>query len=134
MPVDDRRINELFQKRESIKFDEFCRIMHDFGQHAHDAYFQETFRAFDRNDDGFITAKEIKKTMKDLGEILTDINKQRDMLKAADANRDGKLSRDEFRALFNYITQQASTPPLSPSNNGRPVNPFQSEIQEENLQ
>lgn len=130
MSVDERRIREIFQQRESIKFDEFCRIMQDFGQHAHDAYFHETFRAFDRNDDGFITAKEIKKTMKDLGETLTD-KQAKDMLKAADANRDGKLSREEFRTLFNYITQQATTPPLSPSvstsTNGRMINPFENE-------
>ena len=130
MPVDERRMGELFQTRDSIKFEEFCRIMQDFGQHSHDAYFQETFRAFDRNDDGYITAKEIKKTMKDLGEALTD-KQAKDMLKTADANRDGKLSREEFRTLFNYITQQATTPPLSPlvstSKSDHSMNPFQSQ-------
>lgn len=87
--------------------------MQDFGQYSHDAYFDETFRAFDRNSDGYITAKEIKKTMKDLGETLTD-KQAKDMLKAADANKDGKLSQDEFRVLFTYITQQATTPPVTP--------------------
>jgi Ca2+-binding EF-hand superfamily protein len=87
--------------------------MQDFGRHARDAYFNETFRAFDRNSDGFITAKEIKKTMKHLGEPLTD-KQAKDMLKTADSNGDGKLSRDEFSTLFNYITQQAITPPISP--------------------
>lgn len=131
MPIDEEKLTELFQNRNSITFDEFCRIMQEFGQHAHDAYFNETFRAFDRNADGYITAKEIKKTMKNLGETLTD-KQAKDMLKAADINHDGKLSRDEFRHLFTYITQQATTPPMSPSpitSNGeyktRSNNPFQ---------
>lgn len=114
MAVDESKINELFHNGNSITFDQFCRIMQEFGQHAHDAYFLETFRAFDRNSDGFITAKEIRKTMKDLGEKLTD-KQAKDMLKAADTNRDGKLSRDEFYHLFTYITQQTVTPPISPS-------------------
>jgi Ca2+-binding EF-hand superfamily protein len=109
MPVDKKKLKDLFQQRETISFDEFCRIIQDSGRHSHDAYFQETFRAFDKNSDGFITAKEIKKTMKELGETLTD-KQAKDMLKTADANGDGKLSKDEFRSLFNYLTQ-FTTPP-----------------------
>lgn len=114
MPIDEAKMKDLFQSRESISFDEFCRIMQDFGHYSPDAYFHETFRAFDRNSDGFITAKEIKKTMKNLGEPLTD-KQAKDMVKTADVNGDGKLSRDEFRTLFTYITQQVTTPPISPS-------------------
>ncbi|CAF1121691.1 unnamed protein product [Adineta ricciae] len=113
LTIDETRMRDLFRTRESITFDEFRQIMQEFGQHAPDAYLHETFRAFDHNADGFITAKEIKKTMKRLGEPLTD-KQAKDMLKAADTNQDGKLSLEEFRTLFNYITQQATTPPLSP--------------------
>ena len=109
MPIDEDKMKSLFQNRDSISFDEFCRVMQDFGQYARDAYFHETFRAFDRNSDGFITAKEIKKTMKNLGEPLTG-KQAKDMLKAADSNGDGKLSLDEFRSLFDYVTQQATSP------------------------
>ena len=58
--------------------------------------------------------KEIKKTMKDLGEPLTD-KQAKEMLKTADLNGDGKLSQDEFRLLFNQITQHATIPPRTPS-------------------
>jgi hypothetical protein len=109
--------------------------MRDFGQYQPDAYFDETFRAFDRNSDGYITAKEIKKTMKDLGETLTD-KQAKDMLQVADTDHDGKLSQDEFRNLFTYITHQATTPPISPSpmthtgeNKQRFSNPFKSETE-----
>lgn len=113
MPIKENRLREIFQNRESIRLDEFCRIMQEFGQQPADAYFKETFRAFDRNSDGFITVKEIKKTMKNLGESLTD-KQAKDMLKAADTDGDGRLSETEFRSLFDYVTQQATTPPISP--------------------
>ena len=114
MPFDKKNLKDLFHHRNNISFDEFCRIMQDFGPQSPDAYFQETFRAFDKNSDGFITAKEIKKTMKELGEPLTD-KQAKDMLKTADSNGDGKLSVDEFRNLFNYLTQFATSPPVSSS-------------------
>ncbi|UJR37814.1 hypothetical protein I4U23_030504 [Adineta vaga] len=113
LTINEAKMRDLFCNRDSIKFDEFRQIMQEFGRHAPDAYLHETFRAFDHNADGFITAKEIKKTMKNLGEPLTD-KQARDMLKTADANGDGKLSLEEFRTLFNYITQHAVTPPVSP--------------------
>ncbi|CAF0733397.1 unnamed protein product [Rotaria sordida] len=114
VPINEPKMKELFENRHNISFDEFCRIMQDYGQYAHDAYFQETFRAFDRNSDGYITAKEIKKTMKELGETLTD-KQAKDMIKTADVNGDGKLSQEEFRILFHHITQQTTTPPLTPN-------------------
>lgn len=118
MPFEEHRVRELFQNRDRITFDEFCRIMQEFRGHHPEAYFNETFRAFDRNADGYITVKEIKKTMKDLGETLTD-KQAKEMLKTADANGDGKLSREEFRTLFQYITRTASSP-SSPSTETSP--------------
>ncbi|CAF3295198.1 unnamed protein product [Rotaria socialis] len=104
MPMDETKLKDSFQDREDITFDEFCQIIQQHGSPTADAYFQETFNAFDKNCDGFITAKEIKKTMKELGERLTD-KQAKAMLKSADANGDGKLSKDEFRSLFNQLTQ-----------------------------
>ena len=44
----------------NITFDEFRQIIQEHRSPTADAYFQETFNAFDKNADGFITAKEIK--------------------------------------------------------------------------
>lgn len=46
---------------------------------------QKTFRIFDIDGNGFICADEIKKTMENLGESLTD-DEVKDMIKAADKN------------------------------------------------
>jgi Ca2+-binding EF-hand superfamily protein len=114
MPIDKNRLKDLFSHGHAISFDQFCRVMQDFSPSAPDAYFQETFRAFDKNADGFITAKEIKQTMKDLGERLTT-KQAKDMLKTADCNGDGKLSQDEFRVLFNQLNRFTASPPVSPT-------------------
>lgn len=56
------------------------------------------FNMIDRNNDGFITEKEIKTMMKGLGEKVRkkDIRK---MIKEADENRDGKISFNEFKTM-----------------------------------
>ena len=46
---------------------------------------KKTFDIFDIDGNGFISAEEIKKTMENLGESLTD-DEVRDMIKAADIN------------------------------------------------
>lgn len=52
---------------------------------------ENLFKMFDLNRDGFITEREIKKTMKNLGEKIKkkDVRK---MMKVADLNKDGKIS------------------------------------------
>ncbi|CAF2736995.1 unnamed protein product [Rotaria sp. Silwood2] len=116
MPMDTTRLKCAFQNRDNISFDEFCRIMQDYNSNSNNAYFQETFNAFDKNADGYITAKEIKRTMKELGERLTD-KQAKTMLKSADSDGDGKLSKDEFRTLFNHLAQftnsTLTTPPFT---------------------
>lgn len=104
MPIEETKMKDLFQEQNTLSFDEFCRIVRDHRSQSADAFFQETFRAFDKNSDGFISVKEIQKTMKDLGESLTS-KQAKEMLKVADINGDGKLSKEEFRHLFNQLTQ-----------------------------
>lgn len=111
MPVDKTRLKDFFPSGHSISFDEFCRLMRDCPPPTPTAYLQETFRAFDKNADGYISVKEIQQTMKELGEPLTS-KQAKEMLKAADLNGDGKLSMEEFRLLFNQLAQ---SPPVSPS-------------------
>jgi len=51
---------------------------------------RKTFKIFDIDGNGFISADEIKITMRHLGENLTD-DEVNDMIKAADKNGDGKI-------------------------------------------
>ena len=64
-----------------------------------DEEMENLFNMFDINKDGFITEKEIKLMMKNLGEKVRkkDVRK---MIKEADLNKDGKIS---FTGETNFI-------------------------------
>ena len=51
----------------------------------------ETFRIFDKDDDGFISVDELRHIMQSLGEKLTD-NELDDMIGEADSDKDGLIN------------------------------------------
>ena len=61
-----------------------------------------TFAIFDRNQDNFISRHEIRETMKNLGEFI-DENLIDEMMKTADIDHDGRISRDEFEKLLHDL-------------------------------
>jgi len=65
-----------------------------------DQEMQTLFNMIDKNNDGYITEKEIKSMLKGLGEKVRkkDIRK---MIKEADQNKDGKIS---FNGMSNVLT------------------------------
>lgn len=82
-----------------VDFKEFLNLMDNncLVQNV-DEEMQHLFSMIDRNNDGFITEKEIKIMMKGLGEKVRkkDIRK---MIKEADQNKDGKISFNEFKTM-----------------------------------
>ena len=58
----------------------------------------ETFRVFDVDGNGFISAAELRHVMVNLGERLTD-DEVDEMIKVADDDKDGKISYQEFVAV-----------------------------------
>merc|ERR1719436_1539685 len=55
----------------------------------------EAFKVFDKNEDGFISALELRDCMKNLGEKLTDAEVD-EMIREADMDGDGHINYDEF--------------------------------------
>ncbi|KAK8961476.1 hypothetical protein KSP40_PGU019278 [Platanthera guangdongensis] len=55
----------------------------------------EVFKVFDRDQNGFISAAELKTVMISLGEKLTDEEAEQ-MIKEADLDGDGKVNYDDF--------------------------------------
>ena len=51
---------------------------------------RDAFKVFDRNNDGYVSADEIKYVMKNLGHDLSDADVD-DIMKKADVNGDGRL-------------------------------------------
>ena len=56
---------------------------------------EEAFKVFDKDNDGFISAAELRHVMTNLGEKLTE-EEVNEMIREADANGDGRINYDEF--------------------------------------
>lgn len=59
----------------------------------------ECFRAFDKNNDGFISRQELEEVMSRLGENLSP-QEISDMMNEADTNKDGQIDFKEFKKLI----------------------------------
>jgi len=55
----------------------------------------EAFKVFDRDGDGFISAGELRHSMTNLGEKLSDVEVD-EMIREADLDGDGQINYDEF--------------------------------------
>lgn len=66
---------------------------------ASEAQIAETFKTFDRDNDGYITADEFKVTLGSLGEELND-ETIKEMIDEVDLNGDGKVDYKEFTAMM----------------------------------
>jgi len=106
----------------AIDFNEFIEMMV-----RKDAKVEEdvmhAFRVFDRDGDGYISVEELRLTMNNLGEPLTD-QEVRSMIEEADLDGDGRINFQEFARLMQTQQQQQvrsgsmSTPPSSASSSG----------------
>ena len=82
----------------SISFDEFCEVM--VVSMADDSFdegsLKESFRTFDMDGNGYISASELKTMMKRaMGEELTD-EEVDEMIREADLDGDGQVDFEEF--------------------------------------
>jgi len=84
----------------SLSFEEFLTLLRTLPhQQLNDAILLSAFKKYDVNGDGFITAKELRDTMRILGEDLNDANVQ-NMISAADTDGDGRVNYEEFLKLM----------------------------------
>jgi Ca2+-binding EF-hand superfamily protein len=60
---------------------------------------EKAFNFFDDNNEGSIDLEKLKKVAADLGEEV-DEKTLSDMIKAADIDKDGKISKDEFMRVM----------------------------------
>jgi hypothetical protein len=64
-----------------------------------DAELREAFQIFDTKNNGYITLMDLKDVMVSLGEKLSDVELE-DMIKEADANKDGKI---QFEGEYMHV-------------------------------
>ncbi|MFC5746544.1 EF-hand domain-containing protein [Actinomadura rugatobispora] len=61
--------------------------------------YRATFEMVDADGDGYISTAELKNVMRALGKEITD-TRAVEVMVDADANRDGRISLEEFAALM----------------------------------
>merc|ERR1712240_927253 len=82
----------------AIDFNEFIDMMVKRGAYAEDDV-AHAFKVFDRDGDGLISEDELRLTMNNLGEPLTEAE-VRSMIAEADLDGDGKINFQEFARLM----------------------------------
>ncbi|VUZ39047.1 unnamed protein product, partial [Hymenolepis diminuta] len=80
----------------TIDFPEFLTLMtRKMKETDEEEEMNETFRVFDRDGNGYISAAELRHIMMNLGQKLTDEEIDK-MIREADADGDGNISYEEF--------------------------------------
>ncbi|CAD6206422.1 unnamed protein product [Miscanthus lutarioriparius] len=81
----------------TIEFPEFLNLMaHKLKDTDSEEEVKEAFEMFDKDQDGYISAAELRDMMANLGEQQTD-EEVKGMIREADTNGDGLVSYDEFK-------------------------------------
>ena len=80
----------------TIEFSEFLNLMaRKMKDSDSEEQLKEAFRVFDKDQNGFISAAELRKVLTNLGEKLTD-DEIVEMIREADADGDGQINYKEF--------------------------------------
>ncbi|CAJ0948527.1 unnamed protein product, partial [Mesorhabditis belari] len=84
----------------SIDFEEFLGMMAEKMKNPiMDSDVRAAFQVFDKDGNGFISAKELRHVMTSLGEALTE-EEVDEMIDEADVNGDGQVNYEEFVAMM----------------------------------
>merc|ERR1712029_359832 len=99
-PTEDELLNLVMEVdldgNGTIEFPEFLEMMKaKAGEVDQESDLREAFKIFDRDRDGYIDMKELKKVTTMLGQQLTK-EEVEDFMREADVDGNGKLDYDEF--------------------------------------
>lgn len=85
----------------TIDFREFLDLMaHKMKDFDSDEELREAFKVFDKDQNGYISAAELRHVMINLGEKLTEEEVEM-MIKEADTDGDGQVNYEEFVRMMN---------------------------------
>lgn len=80
----------------TIDFPEFLNLMALKMKHKDSAeQLKEAFKVFDKDQNGFISAEELRRVMTNLGEKLSKVDID-EMIREADSDDDGQINYEEF--------------------------------------
>merc|ERR1719219_3214744 len=103
-PTEDELLNMILEVdvdgNGTIEFPEFLELMKMKAKEDDDAEtIREAFKLFDRDQDGYITCKELKKVTTMLGQPLS-AEEVDEFMAEADVDQNGKLDYDEFSRML----------------------------------
>ena len=88
-----------------LDFSEFCKMMQEKVDKGDDEEtMADAFKIFDRNDDGWIAADDIKDVMKRLAGIEMSDRQVSEMIKEADISGEGYIDYDEFVRMLMLVS------------------------------
>jgi len=96
-------INKIDDESGYLDFKEFCYIMSEVSKDQdQETSYKETFRVFSKDEEGCISADEIKFVLMHLPDNLT-FKEIEEMIVTVDKNNDGKINYSEFRVMLGAI-------------------------------
>lgn len=102
----DRNRDRRISKDEFQSFKSFLiNYEDDSHRKTFDSKSNSIFTLFDHNKDNYLSPQEIRDTMKNLGETIDD-RLLNEMMRTADIDHDGRISRDEFKKLLLQLEQR----------------------------
>ncbi|KAL2323510.1 hypothetical protein Fmac_027889 [Flemingia macrophylla] len=92
-------MSEVDNGNGSVNFEVFLNIMGTTMKQNMTEELKDAFKVFDRDNDGYISATELRHVMMRLGERLTEEEVEQ-MIRVADMDGDGRVSYEEFAKLM----------------------------------
>lgn len=84
-----------------IDFSEFTQAVTGGGQRDYDQALVEAFEVFDRDGNGLISARELRRVLLGLGYNKCSLRECRLMIRGVDKNGDGMVDFKEFKSMMN---------------------------------
>jgi Ca2+-binding EF-hand superfamily protein len=88
-----------------IDFSEFTQAITGGGQRDHDEALVDAFEVFDKDGNGFISARELRRVLVGLGYSKCSLRECRLMIRGVDKNGDGMVDFKEFKSMMSLLKE-----------------------------
>ena len=103
-PVSEDQIDNLIRAVDknndgAVDFDEFCSMLEREHRQSREEELSQFFSIFDPQRKGYVSAEQLQRTLSEMGEAVTMAEAEA-MIRFADADGDGKVTREDFMISF----------------------------------